>query len=92
MTAKSTEEMHKYANGDGIMENSIRVVTEWNNETRETALDNYIEDKTHYAREEGKEENAIEVIKNMLKRGYATLEISNITGVSENKIKSIAKN
>jgi predicted transposase/invertase (TIGR01784 family) len=87
MTAESTEEMHKYANGVEIMENPIRVVTEWNNESRKTALDNYIEDKTHYAREE----KAIEVIKNMLSMSMPINVISQATNFPINKIKSIAK-
>ena len=65
-----------------------------NNETIQSVLHGYIEDEREYAREEAREETLqernIEIVNNMLNKGYSLKEINEITQLELNTIKHLS--
>ena len=61
-----------------------------NNETIQSVLHGYIEDEREYAREETLQERNIEIVNNMLNKGYSLKEINEITQLELNTIKHLS--
>ena len=72
----------------------LREVIKMNNETIQSVLHGYIEDEREYAREEAREETLqernIEIVNNMLNKGYSLKEINEITQLELNTIKHLS--
>ncbi len=101
INSKSIEEMEKYAKGDKIMENSIRVLKEWNEERDKDAVERYYGEKMLEVKEEGIEqglEKGLEqgmakekklIAKNLLSLNISVDKIKQATGLSLKEIKSL---
>lgn len=92
INCQSLEEMQEIGKDDEIMENSIRVVDEWN-KTHIYTWDDYIseqKDRARYiGREEGREEGILKAAKNLIKMGMSITDIKTATGLSEDAIKKL---
>ncbi len=75
------------------MENSIRVVQEWYNETSKTALQDALREERYYGERDGErdgiKQKAIETAQEMLKRNMAVELISDITKLPKSEILSL---
>ncbi len=89
INSKSIEEMEKYAKGDKIMENSIRVLKEWNEERDKDAVERYYGEKMLEVKEESSQEKALEIAKQMLKDSLPLKSIAKYTGLSLKEINSL---
>ena len=97
INSKSIEEMEKYAKGDKIMENSIRVLKEWNEERDKDAVERYYGEKMLEVKEEGIEQGLEQgmakekksIAKQMLKDSLPIKSISKYTGLSLKEINSL---
>ena len=85
--------MEKYAKGDKIMENSIRVLKEWNEERDKDAVERYYGEKMLEVKEEGLEQGMAKekksIAKQMLKDSLPIKSISKYTGLSLKEINSL---
>ncbi len=82
INAKDIEELEKIGKGDKIMENSIRVVKEWLEDSAKHGLERYIDDVKFEATENEK----INIAKNMLNKNMDIKDIIEITGLSKKQI------
>ncbi len=89
INSKSIEEMEKYAKGDKIMENSIRVLKEWNEERDKDAVERYYGEKMLEVKEESSQEKALEIAKNLLSLNVSIDKIKQATGLSLKEINSL---
>ena len=67
------------------MENSIRVIKEWCEESNKHGLENYIADRIFEAEEDAN----IKTAKNLLKLNLSIDDIATATGLSKNIIESL---
>lgn len=92
INSTTLEEMQEIGKGDEIMENSIRVVDEWN-KTHIYTWDDYVREQKAQAKYEGKEEakqeTILEVAKNLLKSKTPIKVIMDATGLSKEEIKNL---
>ena len=93
INAKSLEEMKSIGKDDAIMENSIRVITEWNEEKCQTNWDDYIDeikfDSKSEGKKEGKKEERLNIAKSMIQKNMAVSEIADITKLSIKEINKL---
>jgi len=88
INSETIEEMREIAKGDQIMENSIRVVDEWN-KTHVYTWDDYVREQTSRAEYVGREENTLEIAKNLLNIGISMKDIMQATGLSQEEIENL---
>lgn len=84
INSESLEEMQEIGSGDEIMENSIRVVDEWNKTHRYT-WDDYVEVEKARAKYAGKQETA----KKFLLAGTPLETVMEVTGLTKEEIENI---
>ncbi len=89
INSESFLEMKEIAKGDQIMENSIRVVDEWN-KTHIYTWEDYIREQTSRAMYIGREENTLEIAKSMLKDNMPIKSIIKYTGLSQEEVENLA--
>ena len=93
--SKSVKEMKRYAKGDKVMEEIIKMLREWNIESDRINYQRRIDDAKEEGREEGKEEGKEEafniVVKKLLEKNASKEYILEITGISEEEYKKIKK-
>ena len=89
------KEMKRYAKGDKVMEEIIKMLREWNIESDRINYQRRIDDAKEEGREEGKEEGKEEafniVVKKLLEKNASKEYILEITGISEEEYKKIKK-
>ncbi len=82
INAESIEELESIGKGDKKMENSIRVVKEWLEESAKHGLENYIDD----VKFETAEEEKLSIAKNLLTLNISVDDIEKATGLSKKQI------
>ena len=83
--SKSVKDMKKYAKGDKIMEEIIKMLKEWNIESDRINYQRRIEE----AKEEGIEENKISTAKKLIKLNAAKEYILEITEISDKEYEKL---
>ena len=82
INAKSIEELESIGKGDEIMENSIRVVKEWLEDSAKHGLENYIDD----VKFEATEKRNFEIAKKLLTLDISIENITKATGLTKKQI------
>ena len=87
--AKDVLEMSKIAEGDEVMEQTLKFMEDFLNDEEIRDVYDKINDVERYAKEEGQYQEKIKTAKNMLKKGISILDISEITGLSLSEINAL---
>ena len=91
--AENILELESLVKGDEIMEETLRFVKEWREESAKNGFQRYIEDLKFEAEERGEERGELkrnkEIAKKMLNHNYNMEEIQDITGLSVRQIEKL---
>ena len=82
-------EMSKIAEGDEVMEQTLKFMEDFLNDEEIRDVYDKINDVERYAKEEGQYQEKIKTAKSMLKKGISILDISEITGLSLSEINAL---
>lgn len=86
--SKSVKDMKKYAKGDKIMEEIIKMLKEWNIESDRINYQRRIDE----AKEEGMEANKIAIAKKLINLNASKNYILEVTGISEKDYEKLINN
>ena len=89
ISAKSIEELEEIGKDDKIMQNSIRVLKEWNNMRDVDAMERYYGEKMLEKEELGIKKEQVHIAKNMLNLNIPLAKISLATGLSIKELKTL---
>ena len=92
INSKNLQEMKEIAKGDERMENSIRVLEEWNEERSEDAMERYYGEKMLEKEELGISKSKNDIAIKMLKDTVEIPIIAKYTGLSRKEIKALQNN